>query len=58
MRQCQVQDFAAYMIRDRPEPAARNQDDGRYKAGKKSGGLIATAVYGNFEAPEVVTLRR
>jgi hypothetical protein len=46
------------MTRGRPEPAARNKDDGRYKAEKKSGCFIATAVYGDYEAPEVVTLRR
>lgn len=45
------------MGRGRPEPANRNKSDGRYKSGSK-GCFIATAVYGDFNAPEVVSLRR
>lgn len=46
------------MTRGRPEPAARNKTDGRYTAEKKVGCFIATAVYGDYNAPEVIALRR
>ena len=39
----------------RPEPASRDKSSGRYKS--DSGCFIATAVYGDFDAPEVVSLR-
>lgn len=43
------------MGRGRSEPASRNSD-GRYASDSK-GCFIATAVYGDFNAPEVVSLR-
>lgn len=45
------------MTRGRPEPANRDKSTGKYKSDKK-GCFIATAVYGDYEAPEVVRLRR
>lgn len=46
------------MTRGRPEPANRDKKNGQYLNGTKSGCFIATAVYGDFDAPQVVTLRR
>lgn len=40
----------------RPEPASRDKSSGRYTSDSK-GCFIATAVYGDFNAPEVVSLR-
>jgi hypothetical protein len=45
------------MTRGRPEPASRSSKTGQYKSDSK-GCFIATAVYGDFNAPEVVALRR
>jgi hypothetical protein len=45
------------MTRGRPEPANRDKSSGRYKSDSK-GCFIATAVYGDFNAPEVILLRR
>jgi hypothetical protein len=45
------------MTRGRPEPASRSSKTGQYKSDSK-GCFIATAVYGDFDAPEVVALRR
>ena len=45
------------MSRGRPEPANRDKSNGRYKSGSK-GCFIATAVYGDINAPEVISLRR
>lgn len=44
------------MGRGRPEPASR-KSDGKYSTDSK-GCFIATAVYGDFNAPEVIALRR
>jgi len=43
------------MGRGRPEPANRDKSSGRYKS--EGGCFIATAVYGDFDAPEVMSLR-
>jgi len=41
----------------RPEPASRDKSSGKYTSDSK-GCFIATAVYGDFNAPEVISLRR
>lgn len=43
------------MGRGRPEPASRDKSTGRYKT--EGGCFIATAIYGDFDAPEVISLR-
>lgn len=45
------------MTRGRPEPANRDKSNGRYTSDSK-GCFIATAVYGDFNAPEVISLRQ
>ena len=40
------------MGRGRPEPASRDKSSGKYTSDSK-GCFIATAVYGDFNAPEV-----
>ena len=44
------------MSRGRPKSANRDPSNGQYKSGSKRC-FIATAVYGDFKAPEVIILR-